>query len=88
MYANVLVELPVKKIDRLFTYIIPDNIKDNIKIGCRVKVNFNNMTLEGFVIDIFNEYKENYELKAIISLVDNEPVLNKEMLLLGKKLAN
>lgn len=88
MYASVLVELPIKKIDKCFTYIVPKEFEEKIKVGIRVKVNFNNMLLEGFVLNIFKEYKEKYELKQIVSLVDKEPVLNKELLLLGKEIAN
>ena len=86
MYANVIVEIGVKNVDRMFTYIVPDNIKDDIRIGARVKVPFANKTLEGFVLELKDSYDGEYELKEIISLVDLEPILNKEMLYLGKKI--
>lgn len=88
MYASVLVEIGVKNVDKLFTYIIPVTMQNKIKIGMRVKVNFGKMLLEGFVLEIKNtiENKHGYELKEIQALVDDEPILNEELLYLGKKI--
>ena len=88
MYAKVIVEIGVKNVDRMFTYIIPESIKEDIKIGSRVKVGFGSRIIEGFVLEIDNTFEGNYELKEIISLVDKEPILNEEMLYLGKCIAN
>ena len=87
MYAKVIIEIGVKNVDKMFTYIVPDNMKEDIKVGCRVKVRFGSMVLEGFVLELTNTIdKVNYELKEIIELVDKIPILNKEMLELGKKI--
>ena len=87
MYAKVIIEIGVKNVDKMFTYIVPDNMKENIKVGCRVKVRFGSMVLEGFVLELTNIIdKVDYELKEIIELVDKIPILNKEMLELGKKI--
>lgn len=79
MIADVLVE--IKKIDKTFSYLIPNNL--DVKVGTRVLVPFGNKTLEGFVINI-SQKEVNFELKEIISLVDINPVLNEELLDLGK----
>ena len=84
MVAQVLVE--IKKIDKTFTYLIPNDLK-NINIGCRVIVPFGNKKLEGFVIKLENEFNGDYELKNIISLVDEKPILNDELLDLGSYLS-
>ena len=42
MYAKVIIEYGAKAVDREFSYIIPDRLKDIIKIGHRVRVPFNN----------------------------------------------
>ena len=87
MYAKVIIEIGVKNVDKMFTYIVPDNMKEDIKVGCRVKVKFGSMLLEGFVLELTNAIdKVDYELKEIIELVDKIPILNKEMLELGKKI--
>ena len=86
MYASVLIEIGAKSVDKLFTYIIPSNLINDVKIGIRVKVPFGSMTLEGFVLEIKSVCEENYELKEIISLVDTDAILNPELLYLGKKI--
>ena len=83
MYAEVLIEYPVKKIDKYFTYIIPNNLE--LKVGMKVKVPFNNKVINGFVVSIKNEYNEEYELKEIIDAVDKELILNDELIELGKE---
>ena len=86
MFASVLVEIGAKSVDKLFTYIIPNNLINDVKIGVRVKVPFGTMTLEGFLLEIKNICEEKYELKEIISLVDTDAILNPELLYLGKKI--
>jgi len=86
MYANVIIEYGNKAVDREFTYIIPLEYRQLLKIGSRVIVPFNNKEIEGFVIGIIDSIKTDFEIKEIISLVDDEPVLNKEMLYLGEEI--
>lgn len=88
MYAKVIVEIGVKNVDKMFTYIIPQEFQSKIKIGTRVKVPFGHQTLEGFVLEITNSVEENYELKQILDLIDDEPILNTEMLKLGEYMSD
>lgn len=83
MYASCLVEYPVKTLDKAFTYKIPQNFMNKIKVGMKVLVPFNNRLVHGIVINILNEYHDNYELKDIALLEDEFLVLNKELLELG-----
>lgn len=86
MKIQVLVELSNKNIDKTFTYLVPSTLEEKIKIGIRVQVPFNNQILEGFVLEIGNSIDDDYELKEIIRIVDDEPILNDELLRLGKYL--
>jgi len=88
MYVDVLVELKAKQIDKTFTYLIPDKLKESVSIGKRVLVPFGKQKLEGFVLNIEDNKDTDYELKEIISAIDSEPVLNSEMLELGKYISN
>ena len=89
MYALVLVEIGVKNVDKYFTYHIPDNLEDKINIGIRVKVPFNTREISGFVIKIINEIEDNnYEVKDILEVIDNEEVLNLELLKLGEYISS
>ena len=86
MYAKVIIEYGAKAVDREFTYVVPDSLIKMIKIGHRVRVPFNNHLIEGFVMDLFKKYDNNYGLKEIDSLCDMEPILNDEMLYLGEEI--
>lgn len=82
MYVNVLIETRVKSNNMTFTYKVSKDITDNL-IGKRVLVPFSNRIIQGFVIEYTSEPKE-YEAKGILKVIDKEPVLNEELLKLGK----
>ena len=84
MYIKVLVELSAFNIDKTFIYHVTDDLVNQIQIGIRVLVPFNNQKLEGFVLGINEEVDSTYEIKDIISVVDNEPILTNELIELGK----
>lgn len=87
MYANVIVEITAKAVDKTFTYKIPEKYQETIQIGSRVKVPFGKQTLEGFVLTIQNQAPTTYEIKEIIAPLDKTPLLNEEMLYLGEKIS-
>ena len=89
MYVDVLCEIGAKAVDNVFVYRVPKELEDNIKIGIRVSIPFGKMSLEGFVINI--KSSTNYDeskIKDITSIIDNVPVLNEEMLELGKYMSD
>ena len=83
MIIGVLVELANKKLDKIFDYKVPTSLEKRIKIGIRVEVPFGRQTLEGFVLEIKNK-SELDNLKEIIDIVDEDIILNKELIELGK----
>ncbi len=86
MYAYCVIEYPVKSLDKAFTYKVPLELEEKLKVGMKVLVPFNNRYVHGIVLKITSEYHEEYELKEIIKIEDEFLVLNKELLLLGKYL--
>lgn len=86
MYADVLVEYNSKSIDKTFTYLVPESLKDKLKMGMKVLVPFGKKLINGFVINIKDDYEKDYSIKAIDSIVDYNLILNKEMLDIGKYL--
>lgn len=84
MQALVLVEIKAKSIDKTFTYDVPKEYENLIKVGIRVLVPFGHQEVEGFVLNVTETINLEYETKSIISLIDVEPVINEEMLELGK----
>lgn len=86
MYAYCIIEYPVKTLDKAFTYLIPNNLKDKLKVGMKVLIPFNKRLVHGFVLKIKEDYKEEYELKEIARIEDEFLVLNSELMELGKYL--
>lgn len=82
MYINVLTEIKNKKLDKTFTYKVPFSLKNKVAIGKRVLIPFNHLTLEGYIVSLTDEAPLNP--KEILEVLDEEPVLTEEMLILGK----
>lgn len=89
MYVSVLTQIGSKKVDKSFFYHVPLELEDSIGVGKRVRIPFGNMVLDGFIVGISSSCDyDNSRLKDIISVIDDEPVLNKEMLLLGRYMSD
>lgn len=87
MYAKVIIEYSVKKLDKEFIYMIPSDL--SVNVGMKVLVPFGHQNVVGFVTDIINSVDDaSYEMKYITSIVDEKLVLNKELMDLGKELSN
>ena len=84
MYIKVLVELSAFNIDKTFTYHVPSELVNDVKVGKRVLVPFNNQKLEGFILEILDNYLDDYEIKDIIKVIDSDVILTKELLELGE----
>ena len=78
--AGVVVEKSAYSFDRVFDYLIPENIQDNIQVGCRVLVPFGRASKkrQGVVVSLHNN--KNSKLKEISKLLDTTPVVTQEML--------
>ncbi len=88
MVAQILTQIKSKQVDKTFTYKIPKEIEPKIKVGIRVIIPFGKQKLEGFVLKIEEEKQYDYELKNILEVVDEYPILTDEMLELGKVISN
>lgn len=88
MVAQVLTQIKSKQVDKTFTYKIPKELAPKIKVGIRVIIPFGKQKLEGFVLKIEEEKQYDYELKNILEVVDEYPILTDEMLELGKVISN
>ena len=73
--------LPVP-VGRSFTYAVPPQMAECIKVGCRVVVPFGNNKLHtGIVLaESDGSGTGNYEIKEILELVDTEPVVGEHEL--------
>lgn len=85
-YAEVLVPLPIAG---AFTYEVPDEMSSMVRPGHRVIVPFGAKKLyTGIVVSLSGERPEgNYELKSIVSAIDDTPILRRPQLQLWQWVA-
>ena len=57
MFADVIVDISVEALDRTFQYRIPEQLRQQVSIGSRVKIPFGrgNRPIMGFVVGISEE---------------------------------
>ena len=84
-----MVEDTLYSFDKIFDYEVPTELINEAKEGSRVKIPFGKGNRErvGVIFELF-EKEDDEELKKIVSVIDREPVLSKEMLLLAKWMQN
>ena len=81
MQADILTEVS-SKINKTFTYNVPSNMYP--LVGMRALIPFGKRNVEGFIMNVHDDIDLDYEIKDIISLIDEKPVINDEMMRLGK----
>lgn len=88
--AKVIVDVPTMQTDQPFTYLVPENLNEQLAVGMRVEVPFGNGNrhVQGFVLavepvaaTVLDE--TNVQLKELVAVLDLKPVLNTEMLALA-----
>jgi primosomal protein N' (replication factor Y) len=52
VYANVIVNLSIEKLDKPFQYSIPEELSEHIRPGVQVDIPFGSRTLTGYVIEV------------------------------------
>lgn len=84
--AEVIVDVPLMQTDKPFSYKIPEELSSVLVAGSRVHVPFGrgNRLLQGFVVNIAEG--EDEQLKPLAEVLDADPVLNREQLLLADQM--
>lgn len=79
--VSVAVDQKIYHIDSLYTYLVPEELSQSIAKGKRVMIPFGNANHPtiGMITDL-GEYDGTSQLKSVISVIDNEPMMNDEML--------
>ncbi len=73
-FADVILPIPIPK---LFTYHIPQNLRNETKPGKRVVVQFGKKKIFSAIVKNIHSNKPTlYETKNIISVLDNAPIIN------------
>src|SRR5579863_9764061 len=82
-YCDVSLPVPL---DQAFTYRLPETLQHRVRPGCRVLVPFGSRKLTGMVLALREDAPEG-PIKEALRLVDEEPVLDAELLSLGRWIA-
>ena len=81
LLALVAVENVAYHFDILYGYLVPDELRETVKKGSRVQINFSKgkSQRQGFVLD-FAEPEKGKKYKPLIKVLDKQPVLSEEMI--------
>lgn len=75
MFADIILPIPFDS----FTYLVPSSMETRVMRGCRVVVPFGkNKIYTGIVRSVHNQAPQGVEAKAIISTLDEHPVVNEQ----------
>ncbi len=80
MYIDVSLPVPL---DQQFTYSLPLTLEHRAKPGCRILVPFGSRKLTGVVLAV-HDTPPDAPVKEALRLLDEEPVLDAELLKLGR----
>jgi len=88
-YAQIIVDVPTMQTDQPYTYVIPEEMIDQILPGMRVTVPFGRREVMGYVVGIraTTDLSED-QLRPLTTILDLSPVLNTELLSLSDYLAD
>lgn len=86
MYAEIIIPLALPK---NYTWLIPSNLLDEIRPGCRVEVNLGkNKKYAGIVKAVHDHKPDFFEPKEILNVLDTEPVVFDKQLQLWEWMAS
>lgn len=79
-YIGVIVDSEAASLDRMFTYKIPEHLKEHIKLGQIVKVPFGmgNKKINGFALEFIDEIDGNIKIKEVSSVVTTYSVITQK----------
>ncbi|MBO6158629.1 MAG: primosomal protein N' [Firmicutes bacterium] len=94
-YASIAIDVHHQKVDRVYTYVVPDTLAGTLRIGHLVEVPFGigDKPKRGYVLEIQTEPPEDVKdsldkLKTVIRLVSEEVFLREEDIELAREMAS
>ncbi|MDD4767755.1 MAG: primosomal protein N' [Desulfotomaculaceae bacterium] len=87
LFAEIIVDISARSVDRVFHYAVPAELKDKVKPGARVLVPFGGRSLAGYVLG-FGYPEKDVKVREIASTLDDEPVLTEELLEIARWMAD
>ena len=87
MRVQVLADIPRLQDERFFTYQVPLPLQNGVMPGKRVLIPLGNQVARGIIFEV-EPGNEVRDLKPIMAVLDQEPVLSSEMLALARWMAH
>jgi primosomal protein N' (replication factor Y) len=84
LYCDVSIPAPL---DQPFTYALPETLRHRARPGCRILVPFGPRKLTGVILRVHSD-APSMATREALRLIDSEPVLDAELLSLGRWIAN
>ena len=85
MFADIILPIPFDS----FTYLVPSDMETRVMRGCRVVVPLGkNKIYTGVVLNTHNNTPKGVEVKAIIEVLDDHPVVNEQQFAFWQWIAN
>ncbi|MDW8801087.1 primosomal protein N' [Clostridium sp. A1-XYC3] len=87
-YAGIIVNNASIQLDKPFTYRLPVSMYGKIDIGYRVKVPFGmgNKKIDGFIVELYDEYKGTGRIKEIAEVCEEFPLFTERDLILIREM--
>ncbi len=68
-YANIIVDISHEKLDKTFQYLIPEELREEVRVGVMVDIPFGNRSITGYVVELTDEAEFDVSrLKPIIGV--------------------
>ena len=83
IFADVIIDISVKSLDRPFQYIVPDDMEFDIDIGSVVKIPFGmgNRTMTGYVIELSDEADfDESKIKPLIGICSGSVAVESKLI--------
>lgn len=87
MLAKILINTSVNTLNKVYDYLVPENLEQEVEIGKRVQVSFGRGRdlEEGIIVRLETEYElPKYKLKEISSVLDDVSYIDENRLKLAK----
>lgn len=88
-FAGVIVDISHEQLDKIFQYIIPEELSDKVEIGSRVKIPFGKTNRTGYVVEMNEEPEiEPERLKPVTQVITESVTIDSRLIKLAYWMKN
>jgi primosomal protein N' (replication factor Y) (superfamily II helicase) len=84
-FCNVALPVPLRTV---FTYAVPESLRESVQPGARVLVPFRNKAMVGVVVELTDSAPASTKIREITKALDSVPALTPKLIDLGHWIAN